>query len=213
MTRPLLLLTASGLAREVAEAARALGREVLGFLDDDPARRGEELLPGAAVLGSIDTVVEYPNVGLVVCAGKGQTRKAIVGRVGAFGAARERFDSVIDATVVVPPTCSVGLGSVLLAGTVLTSHVAVGDHVVAMPHVVITHDCVIEDYATMCAGVVLGGSVRVGEAAYLGMACSAREGVRIGTQAMLGMGSVVLHEIPAGETWIGVPAAPQRARC
>ena len=37
-----------------------------------------------------------------------------------------------------------------------------------------------------------------------------REGVRIGADATVGMGSVVLDDVPAGQTWVGVPARPIR---
>ena len=92
----------------------------------------------------------------------------------------------------------------------LTADVEVGEHVVLMPHVTLTHGCTVADFATLCAGVSLGGDVEVGEAAYLGMNASVREGVRIGADATVGMGSVVLDDVPAGETWVGVPARPIR---
>ena len=99
-------------------------------------------------------------------------------------------------------------GSVLLAQTVMTADVTIGRHVVAMPHVTLTHDNRIDDFATLCAQVVLGGSVQVGEAAYLGMSSSVREGTAIGTEATLGMGAVLLEDLPAGATWAGCPARP-----
>ena len=94
------------------------------------------------------------------------------------------------------------------AQTVLTADVHIGRHVVVMPHVTLTHDNRIEDFATLCAQVVLGGSVHVGEAAYLGMGSSVREGIAIGTEATLGMGAVLLEDLPAGATWAGCPARP-----
>ena len=37
-------------------------------------------------------------------------------------------------------------------------------------------------------------------------------GLEIGERAMIGAGAVVTRNVPAGETWIGNPAAPQRRR-
>ncbi len=203
---PLLLVAASGLAREAAEAAVAAGREVLGCLDDDPARQGRSV-GGLPVIGTSAAVVDHPDAELVVCVGKGSGRARVVERLTALGVGEDRWATVVAPSVRIPPTCTVGRGSVLLDGTVLTTQVTVGRHVVCMPGVVLTHDDVVEDYATLCAGVVLGGTVRVGRAAYLGMAVSVRENLTIGAGCVVGMGAVVLADVPAGETWAGVPAA------
>ncbi|MGN6326410.1 NeuD/PglB/VioB family sugar acetyltransferase [Pseudolysinimonas sp.] len=195
-----LLLAAGGLAREVL-GADLPGIDVIGLLDDDPARVGAEI-GGRPVLGGIDLARERPEQ-LLVCAGSGAARRRIVERIGAGD---ERFATAIDASVRIPAGCTVGAGSILLAGTVLTADVTVGRHVVAMPDVVLTHDDVIADYATLAAGVRLGGGVHVGEAAYLGMSGAVRQNLRIGADALIGMGAVVLRDVPPGETWVGVPA-------
>ena len=102
-------------------------------------------------------------------------------------------------------------GSIALDGVVLTADVEVGDHVVADAardaHPRLTSSPTSPPSAP---GVSLGGDVEVGEAAYIGMNASVREGVRIGADATVGMGSVVLDDVPAGETWVGVPARPIR---
>ena len=79
-----------------------------------------------------------------------------------------------------------------------------------MPGVVLTHDDQINDFATLCARVTLGGNVLVGEGAYLGMGAMVRERVEVGEGSTLGMGAVLLRDLPAGETWVGVPAQPFR---
>ena len=76
----------------------------------------------------------------------------------------------------------------VLANVTMTADVTVGEHVVLMPQVVLTHDDVVADYATLCAGVVLGGTVHIGAGAYLGMNSSVRQGIRVGRDATLGHG-------------------------
>ena len=75
-----------------------------------------------------------------------------------------------------------------------------------MPGVTLTHDDVVEDFATLAAGVSLGGGVRIGRAAYLGMNSCVRERTRVGAGTRIGMGAAVLADVPDGETWAGVPA-------
>lgn len=203
--RELLLLGASGLAREVA-AAQQGGYRVVGVLDDDPELRGTRVA-GVEVLGGIAHAAEY-DADLAVCVGSGRGRRAVVERLAGLGVGEERFATLIDASVRVPDGCAVGVGSILLAQVVLTADVTVGRYVVAMPNVTLTHDCRVGDYATLTAGVSLAGAVTVGDAAYLGMNASVRQRLTIGAGAVVGMGAAVLADVPAGETWAGVPARP-----
>ncbi len=208
MAGSLLLVAASGLAREAAEVAARAGWRVVGCLDDDPARRGTDLLPGVPVLGAIEQGPLPADVLLAVCAGKGTARRGIVDRLAARGVSDDRYATIVDPSVTVPQSCSVGPGSILLAGCVLTASITVGRHVVCMPHVVLTHDDVLEDFATLAAGVRLGGGVPVGRAAYLGMGACGRARLRDGPAALRGMGAMLLTDQPAQTVWVGAPARP-----
>lgn len=203
-----MLVAAGGLARETIEAVRAGSpdRSVV-VLDDDEQRRGTSI-GGAEVVGGLADVKRYDDRAVVVCAGRGAVRRQLVGRLSGLGVTDDSYAAVVHPSVSVPPSCRVGAGSILLAGVVLTADVHVGRHVVLMPHVTLTHDDVVEDYATLAAGVALGGGVRVCEAAYLGMRAGVRERLTVGVGATLGMGSVLLRDLPADETWAGLPAEP-----
>jgi sugar O-acyltransferase (sialic acid O-acetyltransferase NeuD family) len=211
---PLLLIGASGLATEVAECARRLGREVVGCLDDDPYLAGHVLPGGVKVLGTTDSLQAFEALtdaessALLVCVGQGSLRRRVVERLRGDGVGAERFATLIDERTVVPPGTVIGAGTVLLAGVVITAPITIGAHVVVMPHVTLTHDDVVEDFVTLAAGVRLGGGVRVGPTAYLGMSSSVRQGLTVGEGATLGMGAVLLQDQPAGQTWVGVPARP-----
>lgn len=203
---PVALLAASGLARETMAAIEAAGTdEVVAVLDDDEASWGRPF-GSVCVTGPIAAVADADDAALVVCAGSGAARAAIVARLGDLGIGDERYASVVHPSASVPGDCRVGRGTILLARVVLTAQVTVGRHVVAMPGVVLTHDDVVEDFATLCAGVVVGGDVRIGRGAYLGMNSSVREHRTVGAGSVLGMGAALITDLPDGEVWWGVPA-------
>lgn len=204
----LLLVGASGLAREVLSVLRTAGdRRAVAILDDAPELHGATR-DGVPVVGGIDAVRDYDGSDLLLCVGRGTARNRIAERMARLGARHDQFVSVIHPSVAIPDGCDIGHGSIVLAGAVLTASVRVGRHVVVMPNATLTHDDVVEDFATLCAGVSLGGEVRVGRAAYLGMNSSVRERVTVGAESTLGMGAALLSDLPAGETWVGVPARP-----
>jgi sugar O-acyltransferase (sialic acid O-acetyltransferase NeuD family) len=205
MSEPLLLVAASGLAREVLSVCEAAGREVVGVLDDDPAKAGREF-GATTVLGPLENVREHADAELLLCAGKGSVRRELAVRLSALGIGDDRYATVVAPSVHVPSSCTVGVGTVLLGGVVLTADVRVGRHVVCMPHVTLTHDDELADYVTLTAGVSLGGAVTVGEAAYIGMNASVREQRTVGAGSVLGMGAVLVTDQPAGTVYAGVPA-------
>jgi len=207
MSAPLLLVAASGLAREVLAVCEATGRPVRGVLDDDPAKAGTAL-GSATVLGPLEHVQDHPDAELLLCAGKGSVRRDLAVRLADLGVGDDRYATVVDPFVHIPRSCSVGVGSILLGGVVLTADVRVGRHVVCMPHVTLTHDDELDDYVTLTAGVSLGGGVRVGEAAYIGMNASVREQRTVGAGCVLGMGAVLVTDQPPGTVYAGVPARP-----
>jgi|SRR5664279_315585 len=206
LLQPLILIAASGLAREVMTAVGAgIVYDVVGLLDDDVDLHGTTI-GGAPVLGGVDTADRFPEARFVVCAGSGRARQRIVERLSDAGVGSGRYATVVHPGSEVPASCSVGVGSTLLANVTLTADVVIGEHAVLMPQVVLTHDDRVGDFATLCAGVVLGGGVDVGSGAYLGMNASVRQNLRVGAGATLGMGSVLLRDLPDNEVWAGIPA-------
>ncbi|SEQ51441.1 acetyltransferase [Arthrobacter sp. OV608] len=202
----LILIAASGLAREVLAMVRASGQyDVVGLLDDDKEMAGVTV-DGAPVLGTIDDAGRYTHALILVCIGSGKSREAVVERLTAMGLNEARYATAVDPTVQYPEGCRIGRGSILLRNVTMTAAVTLGSHVVAMPSVTFTHDDDVADFATFAAGVSLGGGVRIGRAAYLGMNASVRERTSVGAYATVGMGAAVLSNVPDGETWVGVPA-------
>ena len=204
----IVLIGASGLAREViAMLADSSHQRVVGVIDDNAAALGSGF-GGVPVLGAIEDAAVLATARPLLCVGAGSAREHIAKRLAARGILLAEYATVLDPSVRNPGHCPIGPGSVLLANVTLTADLTVESHVVMMPGATITHDNVIEDFATIAAGVSLGGGVRVGRAAYLGMNSSVRPGSTVGAYSTLGMGAALLSDLPDHQTWVGVPARP-----
>jgi sugar O-acyltransferase (sialic acid O-acetyltransferase NeuD family) len=208
--QPLILVGAGGLAREAADAVRALNAAqptwtLLGYLDDDPAKQGTTIA-GLPVLGTVDDLGNYPGARVVLCAGRPDNyvaRRHLASRVDL---GEERYATVVHPTASIGSTCQIGAGSVVLAHVTLTADAVVDRHVVVMPQVVLTHDVRVADFATLASGVRLGGSSRIEQGAYIGSGACVREGLTVGERAMVGMGAVVTRDVPPERLWLGCPA-------
>jgi sugar O-acyltransferase (sialic acid O-acetyltransferase NeuD family) len=208
--RDLLIVGAGGFARETVEAVRAINEQyptwnLLGLLDDNPDRWGKEV-GGVPVVGPIERVHREPWAQVVLTTGRPDnyvSRPLIAARIGLPDT---RYATIVHPTASVGTTCTIGAGSVLLAHVALTADVTVGRHVVVMPQVVLPHDTRVDDFATLASGVRVGGACHVEEGAYIGAAAALREGTTVGSRALVGMGSVVLRDVPAERKWLGSPA-------
>ncbi|MDR7191194.1 MULTISPECIES: NeuD/PglB/VioB family sugar acetyltransferase [Microbacterium] len=207
MAAGLLLVGASGLAREVL-AAGITG--VVGILDDNVELHETEI-DGVPVVGSVADAVARAE-SLLVCVGPSQSRRNVVRRFRKFGVDEERYATFVARSARIGRSSDIAAGSIVLDSVVVTADAVIGHHVVVMPNCTITHDDTLEDFATLAAGVSLGGAVRVGEAAYVGMNASVRQGLTIGSESTVGMGAVVLQDVPTEATWAGVPAREIGAR-
>ena len=210
MTADLVIAGAGGFARETAAAVAAVNAvrptwQLRGFLDDNPELLGQQR-GGVPVIGGLDVIAALPEVSVVVCVGNPRDYAARERVVRRLDLPDEQYATIVHPTAAVAQDCVVGPGSVLLAHCVLTAAASVGAHVAVMPHTVITHDDTVEDYATLASGVRLGGFVTVARGAYLGAGALVRESVHIGAWSLVGMGSVVLSDVPPAQVWAGNPA-------
>lgn len=206
----LMLVGATGLAREVLAVECANGRYDDAVIVDDRRTLWGAVIHGAKVIGPLAAAAPATRGDLVLCAEDAVERRETAERLFALGVTPDRWATVVHPAIDVPPTCTVGAGSILLAGAVLTADVQLHRHVVVMANAVLAHDVLVWDNAVIGAGAALAGAVRVGEAATVGMNASVRCGVHVGAESTLGMGSVLLEDLPIGETWAGVPATALR---
>jgi sugar O-acyltransferase (sialic acid O-acetyltransferase NeuD family) len=214
MTRPIIDLAifgASGFAREVATwAERATwngsGFRLIGFIDD--------VSPGGQLRGrpvvTLGEMAKAKRPAVVVAVGDPALRETLV-------QAAESAGLPVAPPLVHPSVqydedhVTLGDGTVICAGGILTTDIRVGSHVQINLSCTVGHDVVLDDYVTLAPGVHVSGKVAIGPGAYLGTGAVTVDGAYdqplvIGERAVVGAGAVVTRDVPAATTVVGVPA-------
>jgi sugar O-acyltransferase (sialic acid O-acetyltransferase NeuD family) len=210
----LIIYGAGGFAREVAwlaESAPSQWGALRCFVDDDPARAGTAL-NGYEVLSLESARARYAGAGVAIAVGSPAARRAVAARAESAG---------FVPTTLVHPSChrsrwiEIGDGTVICAGSSLTTNIVLGRHVQINLHCTVGHDVVLADFVTLAPGVHVSGYVEIDPGAYLGTgACiingSSADVLRIGADAVVGAGAVVTRDVAPGTTVVGVPAKALR---
>lgn len=164
----------------------------------------EGVVLGKGVVIEPNAVI-YPGVEIgdasVVRAG------AVIGGMG-FGYERDSVGSPIQmphfAGVKVGRNVDVG-ANVCIARGVLTSTV-IEDDVKIDNLVHIAHNCVVKKGAFIIACAELSGGVVVGENAWVAPGVAIKQKIQVGDRATLGIGAVVLKDVPPDSVVVGNPA-------
>lgn len=130
-----------------------------------------------------------------------------IGHVG-FGYAREDDGSPVliphSGGVTVGSNVDIGANTCIDRGTL--DDTVIEDHVKIDNLVHIAHNCHVEEGAFVIATAILCGGVRVGPRAWIAPNASVREQLRVGTDAVVGLASTVIRDVPDGATVVGSPA-------
>ena len=202
--KPLVIICASGFAKEAAFLAQRLGRNVLGFLDDTPEKQGTKV-QALPVLGTIDQWTEYPDAEFVVAIGSPRGRQSIVARM-CEGNNQPNFATLIDPSVIKGDDVTIGKGSIICAGVILTVNIQLGDHVILNINTTVGHDTQIDNFVTVAPLVAVSGNIHLGDLVEVGTGAALREKLTVGAGAVVGMGSVLTKSVDERNVVVGNPA-------
>lgn len=205
MNKPVFIIGAGGLGREVLAMLRAIPEwQVVGFLDDlVPAGT---VVNGIPVKGGVEFLNNYPEfIHVVVAIGDPLTKEKIVSRISNN---HIHFPTIIHPRAILqdPSSIITGKGGIICAGVVLTTNIVIGDFALVNLNTTVGHDSSVGSFSSIMPGVNLAGNVTISRGVLVGSGANIRNKVRIGKHAVVGMGSVVLQNVEDETRVAGVPA-------
>jgi sugar O-acyltransferase (sialic acid O-acetyltransferase NeuD family) len=206
-TDKILLLGAGGHGKVVLDAMLACGvpRSHVEVADDATALHGADFL-GAPVLSR----VQAQGTRFHVAIGGGGARQA---QYTVLAGAGKTPHTVVHPQACVSPSAELGPACFVAARGIVAPAVRLDASVIVNHGAVVDHDCTVGAFSHIAPNATLGGNVHVGQRVLVGAGAILMPGVRVGDDCTIGAGALVTRDVPAGSTWVGVPAAPlQRGR-
>jgi sugar O-acyltransferase (sialic acid O-acetyltransferase NeuD family) len=116
--------------------------------------------------------------------------------------------SAIHPTAWIAENAQVGEGAQVMAGAIICAEARVGRQCIINTRASVDHEDVLADGVELGPGATLCGLVQVGTGGWICAGATVLPRIRIGDDAIVGAGSVVIRDVPAKTKVVGVPARP-----
>jgi acetyltransferase EpsM len=117
-----------------------------------------------------------------------------------------KLPTLIHPTCVISRHSNIGYGCCIQPFVSIGPNVKIGNHVQIYAQALVGHGAIIENYSYIANNACIGADVHLNEGAYIGTNASTIEFIKIGKWSVVGMGSVVLKDIPDYMKFAGNPA-------
>jgi sugar O-acyltransferase (sialic acid O-acetyltransferase NeuD family) len=207
MENPVIILGAGTLGIAAMEAFESNHVLLYGFLDDDPAKHGNEI-GTLSVLGACDDDGFLKLVGKKCDVFVAQSNQKERKHLAELILERRKVMPVnaIHARSYLSPYAGIGHGNFFGPGVVVHPFATIGNFSVLHANVQAEANVKVGNFCSIGTGSLVGEGVTIHDGAFIGRGVSILEGITIGKNASIGAGSVVISSVPSGKTYFGNPA-------
>lgn len=198
----------SGFARELGDIASDLSYRVI-YVARDQSELEAWNFAGEVMLEC--DVGENCKMGFAIGIGENAVRQKVA----------HRFANNLRFTNLIHPSATFGLrqrdaieashGVVVCAGVRFTNNIQIGNFTVFNLNATIGHDVIVDDFVNVAPGVCISGNVHLGARCWIGTGAVVNQGTAdakllIGSDTIIGSGSVVVKACEPNATYVGIPA-------
>ncbi len=203
VVRKLNIIGAGGHGAVCAEIAYLNGYTEIVFYDDAYKNIPTQL--GYSVENTLYWVYDniQKNEDYIVAIGNNTIRQTIFYKLQSLSA---NIVNLIHPKAIVSPFCKMGLGNVLCGGSFLGVQSNIANACIINSISSVDHDCTLEDAVHICPGSHIAGGCILGQRSWLGIGSTVKECMIVGSDVFVGAGAVVVSNLSANETYVGIPA-------
>ncbi|CVI73543.1 UDP-N-acetylbacillosamine N-acetyltransferase [Clostridiales bacterium CHKCI001] len=143
------------------------------------------------------------EIRFIIMMGEPAARKILYKKIKENGYS---FYTYIDKNAFVWPTAKIGEGCLVTNGVLIDNNVTLSDNIMVYFGSVVGHDTKVGLHSVVSANAFIAGHCELGEEVYMGPGTLARDYVKIGEEAVLGLGTAVYKDVPAQHVAMGNPA-------
>lgn len=200
------IIGAGGLGRELLQWIKDINQvtptwEIAGFLDDN-LHALDELECEYPIVGRNSDWMPQKSEVFALALGTPRDKEARAREMKAKGAC---FPPIIHPTATITPSSHYGEGLIMFPYSKLSVNSTVGDFVTLFSSGV-GHDVFVDDYTTISGMSSILRNVKIGKRVFVGANVAIAQDVCVGDDAYLGIGSVVLKDVPELTKTYGNPA-------
>ena len=170
---------------------------------------------GYKILGRQENICELINQhqihGGIIAIGDNWARCNVSLQIASL-APNFKFINAIHPSVIIGNNVEIGEGVTAMAGVIFNPKSIIGNFTFFATGAQVEHDCVISDFASISAGSVTGGHVKLGKYSALTLGVTVLDRLEIGENTVVGAGSLVLKSLPSNVLVYGNPAKIIRNR-
>jgi len=123
-----------------------------------------------------------------------------------------KFVNAIHPSVIIGNDVKIGVGVVAMAGCIFNPKSTIEDFTFFATGAQVEHDCYIDKFSSISAGSITGGYVKLGQFSAITLGVTVIDRVEIGTNTVIGSGSLVVKSLPDNVLVYGNPAKIIRNR-